>query len=57
MYADAGILDLLNREAIIKNLEYGEGGIEIDAVVTAEVFGRIRRFIPGWEAPREAWEQ
>ena len=56
-YADAGILDLLNREAIIKNLEYGEGGIEIDAVVTAEVFGRIRRFIPGWEAPREAWEQ
>ena len=37
--------------------ELPRSGIEIDAVVTAEVFGRIRRFIPGWEAPREAWEQ
>ena len=56
-YADAGIVDLLNREAILEKQEYTEDGIEISAVVTADVFGRVRRFIPGWKEPREEWEQ
>ena len=55
-YAEAGVLDLLNREAILEQQEYTENGIKIEAVVTPDVFGRIRRFIPGWEEPQEEWE-
>lgn len=55
-YSNAGITDLLNREAILENLEYTDASIEIDAVVTPDIFGRIKQFIPGWTEPREDWE-
>ena len=55
-YANAGITDLLNREAILENLEYTDTSIEVDAVVTPDIFGRVRQFIPGWTEPREDWE-
>ena len=55
-YSNAGITDLLNREAILENLEYTEASIEVDAVVTPDIFGRIKQFIPGWTEPREDWE-
>ena len=56
-YAEAGILDVLNREAILEKQEYTEEGIVIEAVVTEDLFGRVKRFIPGWKEPREEWEQ
>ena len=55
-YSNAGITDLLNREAILENLEYTAASIEVDAVVTPDIFGRIKQFIPGWTEPREDWE-
>ena len=55
-YPNAGITDLLNREAILENMEYTDTSIEIDAVVTPDVFGRVKQFIPGWTEPREEWE-
>ena len=55
-YAHAGITDLLNREAILENLDYTDASIEIDAVVTPDVLGRVKQFIPGWAEPREEWE-
>ncbi|MBQ3372972.1 MAG: GTPase HflX [Oscillospiraceae bacterium] len=55
-YSNAGITDLLNREAILENMEYTDTSIEIDAVVTPDVFGRVKQFIPGWTEPREEWE-
>ena len=55
-YTSAGLADTLNREAIIERQEYTEEGIEIDAIVPADIYGRVRQFIPGWEEPREAWE-
>ncbi|MBO7423737.1 MAG: GTPase HflX [Oscillospiraceae bacterium] len=55
-YANAGITDLLNREAILENLEYTDTSIEVDAVVTPDIFGSVRQFIPGWTEPREDWE-
>ena len=55
-YTDAGLVDMLNREAIIERQEYTENGIEIDAVVPSEIFGKVRQFIPGWQEPHEAWE-
>ena len=56
-YANAGIVDLLNREAVITKQEYTENGIEIDAILTPEILGRVKAFIPGWEEPLEEWER
>ena len=40
----------------IEGLEATENGIEIDAIVPSEIFGKVRPFIPGWQEPHEAWE-
>lgn len=56
-YSDAGVTDLLNREAVIESQKYGEDGIHIDAVVTPDIFGRVKKFIPGWTEPQEEWER
>ena len=56
-YANAGIVDLLNREAVITKQEYTENGIEIDAILTPEILGQVKAFIPGWEEPLEEWER
>lgn len=56
-YASAGITDLLNREAVIQKQEYTENGIEVDAILTPEILGRVKDFIPGWEEPLEEWEK
>ena len=56
-YSEGGIADLLNRDAIVEKTEYTENGIEIDAVVTPDVLGKIKKYIPGWTEPREEWEE
>ena len=55
-YSDAGIVDLLNREAAVESIEYTDNGIEAVATVPPEVFGRIKRFIPDYKEPKEDWE-
>lgn len=55
-YSDAGITDLLNREASIERLEYTDGGIEAGVTVPPEIFGRIKKYIPGYTEPKEDWE-
>ena len=55
-YSDAGITDLLNREASIERLEYTDGGIEADVTVPPEIFGRIKKYIPGYTESKEDWE-
>ena len=55
-YTDAGIVDTLKREASIINMEYTDTGIEAEVIVTPEVFGRVKRFIPGYKEPKEEWE-
>ena len=45
-YSDAGAVDLLKREAVVSSLRYGEEGIEICAVLTPELFGRMKKYIP-----------
>ena len=55
-YQNAGVTDLLNREAIVEYLEYTDTSIEIDAVVTPDVLGHVKQFIPGWTEPHEDWE-
>ena len=55
-YSAAGLLDNLNREAKVLRTEYTDAGIEVEAVVQPELFGRVKQFIPGYEEPKEGWE-
>ena len=55
-YSAAGLLDTLKREAAVQYLEYTESGIELDAVVQPELFGRVRQYIPGYVETKEDWE-
>ena len=55
-YANAGIADLLNREASVLKMEYTDEGIEAEVIVPPEVFGKIKQFIPGYTEPKEDWE-
>ena len=55
-YAAAGLLDTLNREAAVLNTEYTEDGVEAEAIVPPELFGRVKAYIPGYVEPKEEWE-
>ncbi len=55
-YTEAGIVDLLSREGAVQRLDYTEAGIECEAVVGPELFGRVKVFLPGWEEPKDEWE-
>ena len=55
-YSDAGIMDLLNREARIDSLEYTDEGIAVSALLDPETFGRVKKYIPGYSEPKEDWE-
>ena len=55
-YSKAGIIDTLKRDASVTRLDYTDGGIKAEAVVTPELLGRVKEFIPGYTEPREEWE-
>ena len=55
-YAAAALLDSLNREAAVLKSEYTEDGIEVEAIVPPELFGRVKAYIPGYVEPKEDWE-
>ena len=55
-YSDAGIADALNREASILSLEYTDTGITAEVVVPPELFGKVKKYIPGYVEPKEDWE-
>ena len=55
-YSAAAMLDTLKREAAVQYLEYRDDGIEVDAVVQPELFGRVRQYIPGYVETKEDWE-
>ena len=44
-YDRAGVLELLHREASVLQTEYGDAGIEVEAVVKPELWGRVREFV------------
>ena len=55
-YAEAGLLDLLNREAAVLETDYTDECIAVEAVVPPALFGRVTAYIPGYAAPKEDWE-
>ena len=56
-YSEAGIIDLLKREAQILSMNYEETGIRVHAVLGEALFGRMRNYIPGFKDVSEDWEQ
>ena len=55
-YSDAGIVDLLKREAAVLSMEYTDTGITAEAIVTPDVLGRVKKYIPGYVEPKEDCE-
>ena len=55
-YSDAGIVDLLKREVAVLSMEYTDTGITAEAIVTPDVLGRVKKYIPGYVEPKEDWE-
>ena len=55
-YSDAGIVDLLKREAAVLSMEYTDTGITAEAIVTPDMLGRVKKYIPGYVEPKEDWE-
>ena len=54
-YDKAGALDSLYREAKVESVEYGET-VDVVAVCTPRVIGRLKDYIEGWTEPKEDWE-
>ena len=54
-YDKAGLLDGLYREAKVEGVEYGET-VDVTAVCTPRVMGRLKAYIEGWVEPKEDWE-
>ena len=54
-YDKGGWLDSLYREAKVKSVEYGET-IDIVAVCTPRVLGRVKDYVEGYTEPKEDWE-
>lgn len=55
-YSDAGVADLINREAAVASIEYTDSGIEADVTVPPELFGKVKKYIPDYVEPKEDWE-
>ncbi len=55
-YAAAGLLDALNREAKVLRTDYTDAGIQVEAVVQPELYGRVKQYIPGYTETKEDWE-
>ena len=56
-YSEAGIIDLLKREAQILSMNYEETGIRVHAILGDALYGRMRNYIPGFKDVSEDWEQ
>ena len=54
-YDKAGLLDGLYREAKVEGVEYGET-VDVTAVCTPRIMGRLKAYIEGWTEPKEDWE-
>jgi GTP-binding protein HflX len=55
-YAAAGLLDALNREAKVLRTDYTDAGIQVEAVVQPDLYGRVKQYIPGYTETKEDWE-
>ncbi len=50
-------MDGLKQSGALLDLQYEEDGIRVRAVLDEENFGRLKAWIPGFEEPKEDWDQ
>ncbi len=55
-YSAAGLVDSLQREGAALSLEYTDEGVEVEAIVQPELFGRVKAYILGYAEAKEDWE-
>ena len=56
-YSAAGLVDTLQREASVLRLEYADAGVEVEAIVQPELYGRVKPYLPApAEDDKEDWE-
>ena len=55
-YSAGALLDSLNREARVLRTDYTDAGIEVEAVVQPELYGKLKPYIPGFSEEKEDWE-
>ena len=56
-YSAGGLLDSLNREARVLRTDYTDAGIQVEAVVQPELYGKLKPYIPGFVEEKEDWER
>ena len=56
-YSAGALLDSLNREARVLRTDYTDAGIEVEAVVQPELYGKLKPYIPGFVEEKEDWER
>ena len=56
-WSEAGLVDGLKQSGALLDLQYEEDGIRVRAVLDEENFGRLKAWIPGFEEPKEDWDQ
>jgi len=44
-YNKAGLVEILHREGVVKEIEYFENHIELDAVINPPLYGRVKEYI------------
>ena len=54
-YDRASVLDMLYREADVKQAEYRPEGVAVIAVCDSQTLGRLREWVPDTR-PKEEWE-
>ena len=52
-YDKAGLVELLHREAAVLRVEYGDTGVDVEAVVKPELWGRVRDYVTDMPADGE----
>ena len=55
-YSAGSLLDSLNREAKLLRTDYTDAGIEVEAIVQPDLFGKVKQYIPGYVEEKEDWE-
>ena len=55
-YSSSGFLDRLKREDRILSMEYQEDGILLNALLDTDLYGRMKKYIPGYTELKEEWE-
>ena len=56
-WSESGLVDTLKQKGSILDLDYGEDGIHVRAVLDEENYGRLKAYIPDYTESLEDWQK